>query len=241
MNSTALPAALHVRPRIDASDDELVARTLAGDPAAFEAIIRRHNRLLFRTARSVLRSDAEAEDVVQETYFKAWRKLPSFRREARLSTWLVRIAMNEAFGRLRRSRAEVVTLAGWDGAQETDMTADEAPSFDAPETAALRHEFRQVAERHIDALPAQYRIVFVLRVLEELDVEEVAQLLRVPPATVRTRFFRARSRLRESLAQELDLAIEDAFAFAGERCDRIVRRVMAAIESGKQSPQASES
>jgi RNA polymerase sigma-70 factor (ECF subfamily) len=93
----------------------------------------------------------------------------------------------------------------------------------------MRHEVRRLVERHIDALPAQYRIVFVLRALEEMDVDEVASLLRVPPPTVRTRFFRARALLREAIAQEMDMATDGAFAFAGERCDRIVRGVLEAI------------
>ncbi|HSV79996.1 MAG TPA: RNA polymerase sigma factor [Ramlibacter sp.] len=223
-----------------ASDEELLARTRAGDMAAFEAIIRAHNRLLFRTVRSILHRDAEAEEVVQEAYLKAWRALPTFRGEAKLSTWLVRIAMNEAFSRLRRSSAEIVPLAGLgDEAlfQEAAMVQDAADAFSEPETTALRREVRGLVERHIDALPAQYRIVFVLRALEEREVDEVARLLRVPAATVRTRFFRARSLLREALARELDVAIDGAFAFAGERCDRIVQAVLTAIRASSSAPQ----
>jgi RNA polymerase sigma-70 factor (ECF subfamily) len=217
-----------------AGDEELARRAATGEAAAFECIIRRHNRLMFRTVRSILRSDAESEEVVQEAYLKAWRSLPGFRGEAKLSTWLVRIAMNEAFSRVRRTSAEIVPLAAGGGPHLQDATmahdpADPADPADGPERTALRQQMRRLVEAHIDALPAQFRIVFVLRAVEELDVDEVAQLLRVPPATVRTRFFRARSVLREALARDVDFAIEDAFGFAGEQCDRIVRAVAAAI------------
>ena len=216
-----------------ASDEELVARVVGGEVRAFEVLIRRHNRLLFRTVRSILRTDAESEEVVQEAYLKAWRALPTWRAQAKLSTWLVRIAMNEAYGRVRRKSAEVVPLAGagtGDLGQEDVMAHDPPDPAHGPESAALLQEMRRLVEARIDALPAQFRIVFMLRAVEELDVEEVARLLQVPPATVRTRFFRARSVLREALARDVDFAIEDAFGFAGERCDRIVRAVTAAIE-----------
>ena len=221
------------------SDQDLVQRAAAGEVAAFESIIRRHNRLMFRAVRSILRTDAESEEVVQEAYLKAWRGLPAFRGESKLSTWLVRIAMNEAFARARRVTAEVVPLAG--GAlrpqfQEQEAMEDPPDPGHGPEQTALLQEMRRLVEARIDALPAQFRIVFMLRAVEELDVDEVASLLQVPPATVRTRFFRARSALRESLARDVDFAIEDAFGFAGDRCDRIVRAVVTAIASDEPNP-----
>lgn len=219
-------------PGSDPGDPDLVRRAAAGEVAAFESIIRRHNRVMFRAARSILRTDAESEEVVQEAYLKAWRALPSFRGEAKLSTWLVRIAMNEALARARRRSAEVVPFAPAGlrpPSQEQEAVEDPPDPAHGPEQAALLREMRRLVEARIDALPAQFRIVFMLRAVEELDVDEVALLLQVPPATVRTRFFRARSALRESLARDVDFAIEDAFGFAGERCDRIVRAVLAAI------------
>jgi RNA polymerase sigma-70 factor, ECF subfamily len=213
-------------------EDALVALARAGDARAFEAIMRRHNRLLFRTARSVLRNDAESEDAVQEAYFKAWRALPGFRAEARLSTWLVRIVMNEALGRLRRAGARIVTLAP--GLEPETEAAEEAhdPTLAQahdPEHAALRGELRRIVEAQIDLLPEQFRTVFILRAVEEMNVEEVATALQVPEATVRTRFFRARALLRAGLERELDFAIDEAFAFAGARCDRIVAAVQSRI------------
>ena len=222
-------------PRAASPEDqvELVALAVAGDARAFEAIMRRHNRLMFRTARSVLRDDAEAEDAVQEAYLKAWRALPGFRAESRLSTWLVRIVMNQALSRLRRRHGVVVpfgALGPAEGAQEDHPMQSDSPGHqNDPEDAARRAELARVVERHIDRLPEQFRTVFVLRALEEMSAQEVAQALHIPEATVRTRFFRARAQLREALSRDIDFATEDAFAFDGLRCDRIVAAVLEAL------------
>jgi RNA polymerase sigma-70 factor (ECF subfamily) len=170
-------------------DAELAARGARGDEVAFEAIMRRHNQLLFRTARSIVKNDAEAEDVVQEAYLRAWRALGSFRADAKLSTWLVRIVANEAFGRLRRKQAPVIPL---DAAMISPEPAIQAALTDEPnrqpEPAAMRAELRQLLESRIDRLPDVFRTVFMLRAVEEMSVEEVAQALGIPEATVRTRF-----------------------------------------------------
>ena len=207
------------------ADAELIGRIRAGDTAAMESLMRRHNRILYRTARAILRDDAEAEEAVQDTYLKAFGALERFRGESRLSTWLVRIAANEALMR-RRRRAR--------GAEVIPLQATEDPMDDAegPERAAGRGELRRLLEARIDRLPDDYRAVFVLRALEELSVEDTAAALDIPEATVRTRHFRARSLLRESLAREIDLTLEDAFGFAGERCDRIVARVLDRMAAG---------
>ncbi|MBS0213769.1 MAG: RNA polymerase sigma factor [Proteobacteria bacterium] len=210
------------------SESELVALAAAGDAAAFEAIMRRHNRLLFRTARSILKDDAEAEDVLQEAWLHAWRALDTFRADARLSTWLVRIAANAALARTRRKSATIIPL-------EAAMTATESATQAAltedaerqPERAAMRVQLRQLLEARIDLLPEAFRTVFLLRGVEELSVEEVAAALDIPEATVRTRFFRARSLLREGLASEVDHGMADVFSFDGARCDRIVAGVLA--------------
>ncbi len=214
-------------PAAQSSDPELVALALQGQGLAFECIMRRHNRLLFRTARSILQSDAEAEDALQEAYLQAWRHLNSFRADARLSTWLVRIVTNECLGRLRRHSAQVIPLDPTtelpDHAEPWLMQAD---PDSLPEQVALRAQVRQLMEASIDRLPEAFRTVFVLRAVEELSVEEVAQALNLPEATVRTRFFRARSLLREGLARDIDVSLGDAFSFDGERCDRIVEQVL---------------
>ena len=204
------------------SDLDLVGRIRAGDLQAMETLMRRHNRMLFRTARAILLDDAEAEDAVQEAYLQAYRSLDGFRGEAKLSTWLVRIAANQALMRRRRraSRGEVIPIS--------EGAIDMKPG---PENEALRGEVGRLIEAKIDALPEGYRTVFLLRAVEEMSVEETAAALDMPPATVRTRFFRARGLLRESLARDVDTAMQDVFAFAGERCDRIVASVLNRIRS----------
>jgi RNA polymerase sigma-70 factor, ECF subfamily len=205
---------------------------LARDPQAFRALMREHNQALFRTARAILRDDAEAEEAVQEAWMQAYRGLENFRGDSKLSTWLIRIAANEALGRLRRRKrtAEVIPMSIDDSADEgaRDNMPDETPGA-APDAQALRGEVRRLIEKRIDALPDQFRAVFVLRAVEELSVEETAEALDIPEATVRTRFFRARSLLRESLSREMDIAVENAFEFLGARCDRITAAVMARI------------
>ncbi len=204
------------------SDLELVGRIRAGDLHAMESLMRRHNRMLYRTARAILLDDAEAEDAVQEAYLQAYRSLDGFRGEARLSTWLVRIAANQALMRRRRraSRGEVIPIS--------EAAIDMKPG---PEREALRGEVGRLIEAKIDALPDGYRTVFLLRAVEEMSVEETAAALDMPPATVRTKFFRARGLLRESLARDVDTAMQDVFAFDGERCDRIVASVLKRITS----------
>jgi RNA polymerase sigma-70 factor (ECF subfamily) len=199
------------------------------DARAFEAIMRQHNRMLFRTARAILRDDAEAEDALQEAYVQAYRSLGSFRAESKMSTWLARIVANEALMRLRKQtrRAEIVPIEP-SASAEVEQILDSDMDH-APDSSAERSQVRRLLEAQIDALPDTYRTIFMLRAVEELSVEETAEVLGIPPATVRTRFFRARSLLREALAQKMDLACEDAFSFAGSRCDRIVAAVLARI------------
>jgi RNA polymerase sigma-70 factor (ECF subfamily) len=203
------------------TDTELIARILSGDMRALEALMRLHNRTLYRTARAILRDDAEAEDAVQEAYLQAYRALRTFRGESKLSTWLVRITANEALMRRRRNPKTA-------DATERESVSD-APG---PESDAERSEMRRLLEMHIDALPDAYRAVFVLRALEELTVPETAAALGIPDATVRTRYFRARGLLREWMVGDIDATQADAFAFAGARCDRIVRKVLAMLAAG---------
>ena len=220
-------------------DAELAARAAAGDDRAFEAIMRRHNRLLFRTARSILRSDAESEDALQEAYVRAWRALASFRADSKLSTWLVRIVINEALGRLRRRGATVIPLeAGMDDSETSLEDSIAGDDEQQPDRIAMRGEIRRLMEARIDTLPEAFRTVFMLRAVEEFSVEEVASALGLPEATVRTRFFRARGLLREGLSRDVDLALGDAFAFDGARCDRVVAGVLAHLTQARQSPRS---
>jgi len=198
--------------------------------------MRKHNRMLFRTARAILRDDAEAEDALQEAYVQAYRSMDTFRSESKVSTWLARIVANEALMRLRKEtrRAEIVPIQPAATVQDLEQITD-SDMNKAPDAAAERRQMRRVLESQIDALPDTYRAVFMLRAVEELSVEETAAVLDLSAATVRTRFFRARSMLREMLAQKIDVACEDAFSFAGDRCDRIVANVLARINPKEKS------
>jgi RNA polymerase sigma-70 factor (ECF subfamily) len=214
------------------SDAHILRRIAAGERNAFELLLRRYNRPLFRTARSILKDDAEAEDALQDAYLLVFRKLDTFRAESSLLTWLTRIVVNQAIAHARKSarRANIIAL---DGAGEWDDQSAEAgmrqSTTEQPEQAALRTETRRVVEQKIDHLPDAFRTVFVLRAVQEMTVEETAACLDIPEATVRTRYFRARGMLREALAREIDFAIEDVFSFDGARCDRIVATVMARL------------
>jgi len=198
--------------------------------------MRRHNRALFRTARAILRDDAEAEDALQEAYLQAHGALGEYRGEARLATWLARIVANEALMRLRKQarRSAIVPIQAGLAAEELNEIT-EGSMEKGPEASARRAEMRKLLEERIDALPGAYRSVFMLRAVEEYSVEETAAILQIPEATVRSRFFRARSLLREGLAAEADIACTDAFGFAGERCDRVVARVLARLEAKERS------
>jgi RNA polymerase sigma-70 factor, ECF subfamily len=230
---TAQPAQARVDPIDDA---ELVRRVQAGDVAAFELVMRRNNRRLFRVSRSLLRDAAEAEDALQEAYLSAYQAMPRFRAEASLATWLTRLVVNECMTRLRRQlrRHNIVPIVSAQAvaSQEEDSVEEHpsAASDDTPDRALVRAELRSLLERRIDALPEDFRTVFVLRAVEELSVEETAECLGIPAATVRTRHFRARSLLRESIAQDLDLAERDVFEFGGIHCDRVVARVLAKLQ-----------
>jgi RNA polymerase sigma-70 factor (ECF subfamily) len=215
-------------------DAELAGKIASGDHTAFEVLMRRHNRMLYRTARAILRDDADAEDALQLAYLHAYESIGGFRSEAKLSTWLTRIVANEALMRLRRRGRESLVIPIESTAGEDESPADLADTDSTsgrPEAQAIRGEMRALIERRIDALPEIFRTIFVLRALEELSVEETAACLEIPEATVRTRFFRARSLLRETLARDMDSAIEEAFSFAGERCDRIVNGVLDRLRS----------
>jgi len=216
-----------------ATDDaSLVARIVAGDRSAFEQFLRLHNPALFRTARAIVRDDADAEDVLQEAYLAAYRHLAEFRGDSRLSTWLTRIVINQALGRLRsRRRDNVVELMDDHavGAATPLEQAMEEQAGASPEAAASRAELRGLLERKIDELPLAFRTAFMLREVEEMTIEEAAECLAIPEATVRTRVFRARALLRASLAEEMDVAARDVFHFAGARCDRIVAAVLARL------------
>lgn len=236
MNSDATATAPGAVPRDwrQVDDRALAAAVGAGERDAFVQLMRRYNQRLFRLARATLRNDADAQDALQDAYLAAYRAIGTFRGDALLSTWLSRLVLNACFARMRRdarrqAAAPMVSLSANDGSEDELMAISHEAS---PDDALMRGQIRALLERKLDALPETFRIVFVLRGVEELSVEETAQCLGIPEATVRTRHFRARSLLRESLAQELDLAERDVFSFDGARCDRIVEGVLARLDRG---------
>lgn len=208
------------------SDEELVRLARERSEAAVRVITNRHNRRLFRIARSILRNDSEAEDVVQETYVRAFTGLDLFRGEASFATWLTRIAMNEALGRLRRRRPTV----DWDTHGEDRIHAEiiqfPVSASNDPERVMAQNEIRDLLERAIDELPDAFRTVFVARIVEGMNVDETAELLSLRPETVKTRLHRARLLLRETLDNQLGPALTDTFPFGGRRCARMTEMVV---------------
>jgi RNA polymerase sigma-70 factor (ECF subfamily) len=193
-------------------------------------LIRRYDQLMYRTARSILKDDTEAEDVVQEGLLLAYRGFANFRHHAKLSTWLIRIVVNVAAGRLRKNshRPTVVQLS--DHMRQTTQDSDR-DSPERPDEAVSRDEMRHLLEAKIDGLPDPYCVVFVLHGVQELSVEETSEALGIPQATVRSRYSRARKLLRKSLSKEVHSALGEAFPFAGKRCDRMVSSIIAVLES----------
>ncbi|WP_116603074.1 RNA polymerase sigma factor [Cupriavidus alkaliphilus] len=217
------------------TDADLVASARAGTASAFEVIMRRNNRLLFRTARGVVADDSEAQDVVQETYLRAFTSLESFRGEAALSTWLARIAINVALTAQRKktrlvqmeARGEEEDFPG-EPLQE-NMMSFRAADDESPEAMAERGQVRKLLQAAVENLPPIYRCVFILRAVEDMSVEETAYCLGVSGDVVKTRFLRARLMLRESLADEVKPYLQSTFGFAGARCDAVVCHVFAAL------------
>ena len=202
------------------TDEVVVARVLAGARDSFEVLMRRYNQRVFRAARAVLHDDAEAEDVVQDAWVRAYTHLRQFSGRASFATWLTRIAIHEALAR-RRRRVRQIPLG--------DQAATLPARTRAPEDQVDAQRAIAALETAIDALPAPYRMAFVLRDVEGLDTSETAACLDVPEATVKTRLHRARSLLRTRLDAALGVSRDGAFAFAGHRCDRIVAAVMKRI------------
>lgn len=208
-------------PTEEPTDDVLVARILAGAKSDFALLMRRYNQRLYRAVRAVVRQDAEAEDVVQQAWVAAYRSLAGFRGDASLATWLTRIAVNEALGRARaRARHGDLQLVTGDDMAASDPT---------PEDASLSREAARLLEQRIDALPEPYRLVLVMRDIEEMTTAEAAAAIGIAEGAVRVRLHRARQLLAEAMAERLEVSLPDTFRFDGERCDRIVAGVLAKI------------
>jgi len=206
---------------------DLVHRAAGGDPAAIRSLIRANNRRLFRIARSVVGDDGEAEDVLQEAYLRAFRGLESFRGESAFGTWLGRIVINEALGRVRRRRPTVE----WTEAMEESANAEIIPfpgggAPPDPERGAAQRQIARLLESAIDALPPDFRTVLIARAVEGMSIEETADLLDLKPETVKTRLHRARRLLRVALAARVDGTLADSFPFDGWRCEAMAARVL---------------
>jgi len=220
-----------------ADERNLVERAKSGDQSAFRAIMEQNNRRLYRVARAVMKDDTEAEDVVQETYLRAFFNLSKFRGESSLTTWLTRIALNEALGRKRKQRA-MVTLETVETAQQTSAQIIQFPAMNTetdPERSAAQNEIQRLLERAMDALPEPFRVVFVMRDVEEMSIEETAFHLGIRPQTVKTRLHRARRLLRQSLDGELASTLKETYPFAGARCARITEAVLSRLRKDKHS------
>jgi RNA polymerase sigma-70 factor (ECF subfamily) len=197
-------------------DEEIVDRVCAGETHLFELLMRRYNQRLYRTARAVLANEAEAEDVVQQAYLNAFRRLDQFEHRARVSTWLTRITIHEALARRRRRRVAMAIEAS----HAIDAVESVQPD---PEHQAYAVELRGMLESLIDGLPASYRCVFMLRAVEGVSTTETAELLQLTEGVVKTRLHRARRVLQDALRRVSPL---EAFRFAGARCDAMVAMVM---------------
>lgn len=217
---------------IRTSEAELIDRARGRDEAALREIMQANNRRLYRLARGILRSDSEAEDVVQETYIRAFTHLDGFRGESGLSTWLSRIAINEALGRARSAKPHVELGAVPEEALEAQIIKFPVSSAGDPERTMAQREIQRVVERAIDELPDVFRMVFVARVMEGMNIEETADLLGVKPETVKTRLHRARAMLRENVEKEIGPVMMDAFPFAGWRCERLTEAVLKRLGVG---------
>lgn len=213
-------------------DSMLVELALRDDRGAFKQIMQRCNQRLFRVARGVVNDDTEAEDIVQESYVHAYEKLATFRGDASILTWLTRIVLNEAYGRLRR-RHDTVDIAVVESVQVDSCRIIAFPSKfggEDPAADAARNQIRIIIEHAIEKLPEAFRIVFVMREIEGCSVDETAAALQLRPETVKTRLHRARRQLKAALHERLASALSDAFPFLGPRCDRMTSEVMKRLD-----------
>jgi RNA polymerase sigma-70 factor (ECF subfamily) len=210
--------------------DDLLARARNREEAAIRLIMQSNNRRLYRLARGILRNDAEAEDVVQETYVRAFTHLDSFRGDSSLATWLARIAMNEALGRLRGQRPNVELTSLAPERLEAQIIQFPLSATPDPEKTMAQRQIQQVVEHAIDELPEAFRLVFITRVVEGMNIEETAEILGLKPETVKTRLHRARTMLRENVEKKIGPVVMDAFPFAGKRCERLTEAVLTRLK-----------
>jgi RNA polymerase sigma-70 factor, ECF subfamily len=229
------PVAVSTSPAGPMTDSELVKRVQAGERGLFEILMRRHNQRLYRAVRAVLGADGEVEDVMQQAYLNAFAHLDQFEARSEFSTWLTRIALNEAFARRRRLRRVNATAAMADdtGTFQEPIDTVMTPQPD-PERQAYSSELHRVLEHAVDALPDTYRVVFVLRDVEGLSTAETGKGLGLREEAVKTRLHRARTMIRRAVTAQIGAVAADTFQFHAPRCDRVVAAVLGEIaRSGK--------
>ena len=213
-------------------DAEIVKRVRAGDRALFEILMRRHNQRIYRAARAVVKDERDVEDVMQQAYINAFTHLHQFEERSQFSTWLTRIALNEAFGRSRKMRlfeSMAEMPADFDDRGELmDTIASTQPD---PERQAYAHELHRVLEEAVDTLPETYRTVFMLRDVEGLSTSETGEGLGLGEEAVKTRLHRARAMIRRAVTARIGAVAADTFQFHAPRCDRVVAAVLARISS----------
>jgi RNA polymerase sigma-70 factor (ECF subfamily) len=219
------------------SDEEVVARVLAGQTAMFEIVMRRHNQRLYRVARSILRNDGEAEDVMQDAYVRAYEHLDQFAGRAKFSTWLTRIAVHEALARRHRgNRYQELEPESERNGDPMDRFASLEPN---PEQQASNSEVRRLLEEAVENLPDAYRTIFVLRDVEEMSTTDTANILEITEENVKVRLHRARALLRKGLYTRAGMERKEAFNFHAVRCDRVVKNVFERIQKQGLKPEAS--
>jgi RNA polymerase sigma-70 factor, ECF subfamily len=235
----ATAALLQQAKRDDWSDEEIVRRVLDGDTALYELLMRRHNQRLYRVARAILRDDAEAEDVMQDAYVRAYQNLASFEGRAKFVTWLTRIAVNEALSRSRRRvRFPAVDL---DDESNGEVMKSATSTCRNPEQQAYDRELADVLEKAILSLPEEHRLVFILRDVESMSTEETAKCLNLTEENVKVRLHRARTRLRKRLYEAAGATTAHCFQFHALRCDRIVSNVFRVLALGQDPSQQNRS
>jgi RNA polymerase sigma-70 factor (ECF subfamily) len=222
-----MPTLLRDRSASELSDAEVIERVLAGDSGLYELLMRRYNQRVYRAVRAVLRDDAEAEDVMQEAYVRAYQYLPRFEQRASFCTWVTRIAVNESLARLERNK-KFTPETDNEGASVTDSLESKTMN---PEEATATMQTRALLEEAILELPYPYRVVIMLRDVEEMNTAEAAQVLELSEDVVKVRLHRARAMLRRELYAKVGATDNSAFQFLAPRCDRVVAGVLGRLHT----------
>lgn len=202
----------------------IVEKVLEGQTELFEILIRRNNELLYRAIRSYINQEADVEDAMQDAYVKAYQKLYQFKNEALFSTWLVRIGINEALQRIRnKNKIQIVAISN-----ETEVLQIADASNISPETATIHKESTFFIEKAIDSLPSKYKIIYMLKEIEGMDISEISKTLNLTNGNVKVRLHRAKNMMKDYIFEATNT--ETLFEFGNSKCDRVVKNVMVRID-----------